>query len=133
VLDGDLAPLPKKWTELRPQFLAHFYCGQTVGCIKMSLGMEVGLNPGDFELYGDPVPLPKKGGRSPLFSAHVYCGQTVGCSKMPFGMKVGLSPGDFVSDGDQAPLSIKGAEPLPNFRSMSILAKQLDGSRWHLA
>jgi len=26
-----------------PQFSAHFYCGQTAGCIKMPLGMEVGL------------------------------------------------------------------------------------------
>ena len=33
-------------------------------CIKMSLGMEVGLSPGDFVLDGDPVP--------PKFSAHVY-------------------------------------------------------------
>ena len=32
---------PKKGA---PQFLAHFYCGQTVGCTKMPLGMEVGLS-----------------------------------------------------------------------------------------
>jgi len=31
----------------------------------MSLGMEVGLRPGDFVLDGDPAPPPK-------FSAHVY-------------------------------------------------------------
>jgi len=24
--------------------LAHFYCGQTAGCIKMPLGMEIGLS-----------------------------------------------------------------------------------------
>jgi len=29
--------------------------------IKMPLGMEVGLDPGDFVLDGDPAPLPKKG------------------------------------------------------------------------
>ena len=29
--------------------------------IKMSLGMEVGLGPGDFVLDGDPAPLRKKG------------------------------------------------------------------------
>jgi len=28
------------------------YCGQTVGWIKMALGMEVGLSPGDFLLDG---------------------------------------------------------------------------------
>ena len=40
-------------------------CGQMVGWIKMPLGMEEGLGPGDFVLHGDPAPLPKKG-RSPL-------------------------------------------------------------------
>jgi len=48
------------------------YCGQTVGWIKMPLGMEVGLSPGDtvldIALDGDPAP---------HFSAHVYCGQTI--------------------------------------------------------
>jgi len=29
------------------------YCGQTVGWIKMPLGMEVGLGPGDIVLDGD--------------------------------------------------------------------------------
>jgi len=33
--------------------------------IKMSLGTELGLGPGDFVLDGDPAPLPSpKGGRS---------------------------------------------------------------------
>jgi len=33
-----------------------------------------------------------------------------------------------------SPLPKKGAEPLPpHFRPMSIVAKRLDGSRWHLA
>ena len=36
-------------------------CGQTAGCIKMPLGMEVG----DFVLDGDPAPLPKKGAERP--------------------------------------------------------------------
>jgi len=43
VLDGDTAPLPKTGAEPRPKFSAHLYCGQTAGCIKMSLGTEVGL------------------------------------------------------------------------------------------
>ena len=29
------------------------YCGQTVGCIKMKLGMEAGLSPGHIVLDGD--------------------------------------------------------------------------------
>jgi len=43
------------------------YCGQTVGRIKMKLGMQ-GLgpgHPGHIVLDGDPAPLPKKGGVAP--------------------------------------------------------------------
>ena len=54
-------PFPQKGTEPPPQFSAHFYCAQTAGCIKMPLGMEVGLSPGEFVLDGDPAPLPKRG------------------------------------------------------------------------
>jgi len=50
-----------------PQFSAHLYCGQTAGCIKMPLGMEVGLSPGDFVLDGDPASYPKMGGAPPNF------------------------------------------------------------------
>ena len=39
------------------------------GWIKMSLGMEVDLGPGNFVLDGDPAPLPKNGAQSPQFSA----------------------------------------------------------------
>jgi len=46
VLDEDPAPLAKKGAE-HPQFLAHLYCGQTAGCIKMPVGMEVGLSQSD--------------------------------------------------------------------------------------
>ena len=66
VLDGDSAPVPKKGAGPPPQFLAHFYCGQTVGCIEMPLGMEVGLSPGDFVLDGTQSPS-QKGGEAPNF------------------------------------------------------------------
>jgi len=36
------------------------YCGQTVGWIKMKLGVEVGLDPGHIVLDGDPAPPPQK-------------------------------------------------------------------------
>ena len=61
MLDGVPAPISEKGAEPPPQFLAHFYCGQTAGYIKMPLGMDEGLSPGDFVLDGDPVPLPKRG------------------------------------------------------------------------
>ena len=44
------------------------YCDQTVGWIKMKLGMQVGL--GHILLDGDPAPLPK-GVQPPPFLAHM--------------------------------------------------------------
>ena len=61
---GPRSPSPKRGGT--PKFSAHDYCGQTAGWIKMVLGMEVGLSPGDFVLDGDPAPS--------KFSAHVYYG-----------------------------------------------------------
>jgi len=45
VFDGDPAPPEKKHSPT--QFLAYVYCGQMAGHIKMSLGTEVNLGPGD--------------------------------------------------------------------------------------
>ena len=59
------------------------YCGQTVGWIKIKLGMEVGISPCHIVLDGDPAP--QKKGQSPQFSAHVCCGQTAGWIKIPLG------------------------------------------------
>jgi len=55
---------PKRGTD--PHFSAHVYCGQTAGWIKMPLGREVILGPGDFVLDGDPAaPLQEKGAQQP--------------------------------------------------------------------
>jgi len=43
------------------------YCGQTVGLIKMKLGMQVGLCPGHIVLGGDPAAPPQRGTASPNF------------------------------------------------------------------
>jgi len=51
---------------------------------------------------------------------------------MPLGMQVGLDPGNFVLHGDPAAPPPKGGRA-PNFRHMFIVAKRLDGSKWHLA
>jgi len=37
------------------------YCGQTIGWIKMNLGVQVGLGPGQIVLDRYPAPLPEKG------------------------------------------------------------------------
>jgi len=48
------------------------YCGQMVGWIRISLGREVGLDPSNTELDGDPAALMERGNALPHFSAHVY-------------------------------------------------------------
>jgi len=67
---------------------------------------------------------------SVLSATLVYCGQTVGWIRMKHGMEVGLSPVHIVLDRDPAPSSRRGRAP--NFGSMSLMAKWLDGSRCHL-
>jgi len=128
VLMGTQLPLPKTGAE--PPIFGRVYCGQTVGWIKMQLGMEVGLGPGHVHCarWGPSSPSPKV--HSPQFSANICCGQMAGWIKMPLGREIGLSPSDIVLDEDPAPLLQKGRSP--NFRPMSIVAKRLDGSRWHL-
>jgi len=67
----------------------------------------------------------------PHFSANVYCGQTAGWIMIPLCTELGLGPGDSVLDGDPPPPR-KGAQQPPIFRPMSIVAKRLDRSGYHL-
>jgi len=63
------AQLPSsKWGQ-SPQFSAHICCGEIARWIKMPLGMELGLGPGNFVLDRDPAPPPQKGAESPKFLA----------------------------------------------------------------
>jgi len=70
--------------------------------IKMPLGTEVGLSPGDFVLDGDPAP-PQKGAESRIFGPCLLR-PTAAWVKMPLGTEVGLGLHDIVIDGDPAPL-----------------------------
>ena len=72
------------------------YRGQTVGWIKMQLGMQVSLGPGHIVSDGDPAPPPQRDTYPHQFSVHISCGQMAGWIKMSLGMEVGLCPGDFV-------------------------------------
>jgi len=49
---GIQLPLPQRGTD--PQFSPHICCGQMAGWIKMPLGMEVGLGPGDGDTASHP-------------------------------------------------------------------------------
>jgi len=71
--------------------------------MKMPLGTQVGLGPGDIELYGDPAPSPQNG-TIPRFLAHVDCGQMALCIRIRLGRQVGLKLVDIVLDEDPAPL-----------------------------
>ena len=80
-----------------------------------------------------PNSLPQKGAEFLQFLAYVYCGQTAAWIKMPLGKEVDLGPHDIVLDGYPAFPSQKGGGAPPKFRPMSIVAKRLDRSGWHLA
>ena len=73
------------------------------GWIKMPIGMEVGLTPGDFVLIGTQLPQPKKGAEPPIFGAFLLW-PTVACMKVPLGTEVGGGPGGIVSWGPSSPL-----------------------------
>ena len=45
------------------------HCGQTVGRIKIKLGMQAGLGPGHIVLDGDPA-LTQKGAQLPIFGPY---------------------------------------------------------------
>ena len=112
MLDGDPALLKGHSS----QFSAHVRCGQTAGWMKMPLGTEVGLGPGDIVLDGDLAPRPPKRGKDRQILAHVYCDQMARRIKMPVGRALGLSPGDIVLDGDPAPPNKRyGTPPSPLF------------------
>jgi len=65
------------------------HCGQTVGYIKLKLGMQVALGLGHIVLGGDTAP-PPQSCTAPQCSAHICRGQMAGWIKIPLGMEVGL-------------------------------------------
>jgi len=89
--------------------------------IKMSLGTEVGLGPGNIVLDADPAPPLQRAQPHPQFLAHVCCGQTAEWTKMPLGTKVGLGPGHIVLHLNPGP---RGKGGHPNFQPMSIVASR---------
>jgi len=88
-----------------PQFSAHVCCGQTAGWIKMPLGTELGLSPGDIVIDGDLAP-PKRG---------TFRRMSIVAKRLD-----GSRPGHIVLDRD--PIPPKGQSS--PFRSMSIVAKR---------
>jgi len=126
-------PSEKKGRSPPPQFSDHFYCDQTAGCIKMPFGMAVGLSPGDFVLDGDPAPSPKRA-EPPIFGLCLL--RPNGCRDQDatwYGVRP-RSRRHCVRWGPSSPPQKWAEPPFPIFGPwpMSIVAKRLDGSRWHL-
>ena len=113
-----------------PQFSAHVHCGQTPGCIKMPLGVEVGLSPGDCVRWG-PSPSPKRGqSPSPIFGP---CLLWLNCWMDQDGTWHGGGTWSRPHCARWGPSSppIKGGRA-SNFRPIFIVDKRLDASRCHL-
>jgi len=96
---GTQLPLTKKGNN--PQFSVHDCCGYMAGWIKMPLGKEVDLGPGDIVLDGNSA-RPQRGAQHPPFWP-TCCGQTAAWIKMPLDTGVGLGPGHIVLHEDPAP------------------------------
>jgi len=106
----------------------NYDCDQTVGRIKIKLGMQVGLGPGHTVPDRDPASLPKRGAHPPIFDPCLLC-PNGWMDQLPLGTTVGLRPGNIVLDADPDPS--QGVQPPPKFQPMSVVAKRLDGSRCH--
>jgi len=101
------------------------HCGQTVGQIKMKLGMRVGLGPGHIVFGGNPALPPLKGhSPPPIFGPYLL--RPNGCMDQDVTW-YGARPRFrrlCVRWGPRSPLPKRGP---PNFRPMFIAAKRLDG------
>jgi len=96
------------------------YCGQTVGRIKMKLGMQVGLGPGHAVLDGDPGS-PPKGAQPPIFGS-------IDQDVTWYESRPRPRP-HCARWGPSSPPQKGGTDP---FRPMFVVAKRLVGSRCHL-
>jgi len=112
---------PEKRAQPPTQFLAHIYCGQMAGWIKMPLGMEVNLGKGDTVSVGRSSPPPKRG-TAPSFRPMCIV------AKQLDGTEVHLGPGHIVLGGDPAPLPnpCERGTAASSFQPMSILATVVD-------
>ena len=117
-------PLPSTKGGL-PKFSAHFYCSQNAGCIKMPLGMDVGLSLEDFVLDGYPAPLPKRGAEPPIFGPYLL--RPNGCMDQDATWYGGRPrPTRYCVPCGRSYPQKKGTSTPPNFWPMSIVAKRPD-------
>ena len=80
-LDGDPAPHGSAQQRIPLQFSAHVYYDQTAGWIRITLGMQEGLSPGNV-LHGDPASPLRKGAQHPLTFWLLACTCTYNCHRI---------------------------------------------------
>ena len=91
--------------------------------IKILLGTEVSLRPGQIVLDGTQLPHGKGQTTSPLL-AHIYCGETGGWIKIPLSTEVGLGQGVIVKWEPSSPSRKSTQHPSPTFRPIFIVARR---------
>jgi len=94
----------------------------------MKLGKQVGLGPGHIALGGYPAPLPQRAQPHTIFGPYLL--RPNGCMDQD-ATWYGVMPQPWrlcVRWGPRSTLPKKGAEPLHNFRPISIVAKRLHAS-----
>jgi len=114
-----------------PKFSAHVYCAQTAGWIKMPLGMEVGLDPSDIVLDGNPAPPPRKVAEPPIFGpCLLWPNNWMDQDVTWYGGRP--QPRPHCARWEPSSPSPKMGTASPNFRPIFAVAKRLDGPRCHL-
>jgi len=102
---------------------------KTAAWIKMLLGMEVGDGLRVIVLDGDPAPPYLKVHSRPLIFAHcrLWPNHWMDSDATWYGNRPRIGPGDVVFDRDLATPRKRAHALPPNFWTMSIVAKRLDG------
>ena len=115
VINGDPAALLQRGID-SPQFSAHIRCGQMAGWIKMPLGMDVGLNPGDF-VTGTQLPS-QKGGGAPNLRPMSIVPKRLDEDATWYGSRPDIGPGHIVLDEDPALPAKREQQPPPLFSAL---------------
>jgi len=126
---GPTSPPPKGHS---PQFSVHICCGQMAAWIKMPLGTEVGLSPGDFVLDGDSAPSSQRG-RSPQIFGPCLLWPNGWMDEDATWHEGRPQPRRLCVRWRPSPPPKKGrSPPVSNFRPIFTMTKRLDASRCHL-
>ena len=122
----DRAPLPKNGAETPSPIFGPFLFWPN-GCMHQNATWYTARpRPRRLCVRWGPRSPSTKGAQTTQFSAHICCGQMAAWIKMSLGIELGVDPGDFVLDGDPVAHPQKRGGP-PNFRTMFIVTKRLDG------